>query len=114
MVPTSLCERQAINMLMEKLFGASALLTTRQVATREGLSVRQVQTLCNQGNVMYARKIAGIWMIAEGYFFAITPKVGKTKGMPIIVAERRPRGRPKGSSNKKPYPKGVKRPRKKV
>ena len=99
-------------MLMNKLFGNSALLTARQVAEREGLSVRQVQTLCNQGNVLHARKIAGRWMIGEGYFFAVTPDKGKLKGIPVIVAERRPRGRPKGSPNKKPYPKGVKRPRK--
>lgn len=98
-------------MLMNKLYGDSALLTTRQVAQRENLSVRQIQTMCLQGNVMYVRKIAGRWMISEGYYFAETPKTGKTKGIPMIVAERRRRGRPKGSPNKKPYPKGVKRPR---
>lgn len=100
-------------MQMNKLYGNLALLTTRQVAEREKLSTRQVQTLCEQGSVMYAKKISGRWLIAEGYFFTEIPKFGKTKGIPMIVADRRKRGRPKGSPNKKPYPKGVKRPRKK-
>lgn len=100
-------------MLMNKLYGNMALLTPHQVAEREKISVRQVQMLCNQGSVMYAKKISGRWVIAEGYFFIDTPKTGKTKGIPMIVAERRKRGRPKGSPNKKPYPRGVKRPRKK-
>lgn len=100
-------------MLMNKLYGNFALLTPRQVAEREQLSVRQVQTMCRQGNVMYAKKISCRWMISEGYMFTVTPKTGKTKGIPMIVPERRKRGRPKGSPNRKPYPKGVKRPRKK-
>lgn len=100
-------------MHMNKLYGNFALLTPRQVAERENLSVRQVQTMCRQGNVMYAKKISSRWFISEAYMFTVIPRIGKTKGIPMIVAERRKRGRPKGSPNKKPYPKGVKRPRNK-
>lgn len=101
-------------MLMDKMFGESALMTTRQVAEKEGLTMRHVQLLCTQGHIIPARKIGHTWMIGKGYFFAITPKHGRTKGLPLIVAERRGRGRPKGSRNKKAYPRGVKRPRKVV
>lgn len=99
-------------MHMNQLFGESALMTTRQVAEKEGLTMRHVQLLCVQGHIIPARKIGHAWMIGRGYFFAVTLRSGKTKGTPLIVAERRGRGRPKGSRNKKAYPKGVKRPRK--
>lgn len=98
---------------MSALHGSSAVLTTLQVAALEKLTVRQVQFMCRTGTLDPVRKFGRYWLIGEGYFYSKpAPWVAPNGLNTIIIPDRRKPGRPKGAKNKKPYPKGVKRPRK--
>lgn len=72
--------------------------TAAQVAQQLGLSKWTVCKLCRAGTIWPAYLHAGSWHIPRGYVY--------------MADDRKPGGRPPGSKNKKPYPKGVKRPRK--
>jgi hypothetical protein len=101
--------------MLEKLYGASAFISTREVAQRTGLGLRLVQYLCQHGYITPTRKVGGTWMIQEGYWMAVKVSDGKIERksrITDIFAVKRGRGRPKGSKNKRKYPRGVKRPRK--
>jgi hypothetical protein len=75
------------------------LMTTRQVAEKNGVTVGTVSRWCREGAIFPIILINGIWMIEPFH------RVNKNKGK--VGA-----GRPPGSRNRRPYPKGVKRPRK--
>lgn len=88
------------------------LLSTHDVAAREGVSAVQVATWCRQGQIFPAQSMLGRWLISRGYIL-----VPRAMGRPVEKKINRKkkverRGRPLGSKNKKPYPVGVKRPRK--
>ena len=88
------------------------LLSTTEVAAREGVSAVQVAAWCRQGQIMPVQRMNGRWLILRNYLLVPRvmgcPPVGKIKcGKPLLA-----RGRPPGSKNRKPYPVGVKRPRK--
>jgi hypothetical protein len=79
-------------------------LTIREVAILEGVTQRKIRDLCRANKIYPAQVIGGRWRIGAGYLFSLGP-AGSMKEV------RRKRGRPPGAKNKRPYPKGVKRPR---
>lgn len=72
------------------------MLTVQQVADQMGVSYGAVSFWCRNGMIFPMTKIGRTYLIEPGFRF--------------ISGGRR--GRPIGSKNKKPYPVGVKRPRK--
>jgi hypothetical protein len=87
----------------------SAYLTCAQVAEREGLSRQAIARLCRLDAIFPVMKHGRAWLIDRGYAIA-------AHGQPTLALKlkgQRGRGRPKGVKNSRPYPKGVKRPRKK-
>lgn len=91
----------------------SVYLTCADVAEKEGLSRQAVARMCRLEILFPAMKHGNAWLIDPTYSIAM---VGGTPGRPRNPDPRfkHPRrGRPKGVKNSKPYPKGVKRPRKK-
>jgi len=78
-------------------------LTIREVAILEGLPERRIRDLCRANKIYPVQVIGGRWRIGAGYLFLL--------GTGSMKETRRKRGRPPGSKNKQPYPKGVKRPR---
>lgn len=72
------------------------VLTTAEVAKIEGVSVAQVAYWCKNDQIFQCQRVGRNWVIHYNY---------------IRTAQRMP-GRVKGAKNLKPYPIGVKRPRK--
>lgn len=92
----------------------SAYLTCAQVAEREGLSRQGVARLCRMDAIFPVMKHGRTWLIDRGYVLAATAgQAGRPGTQKQVIKGQRGRGRPKGVKNSKPYPKGVKRPRKK-
>lgn len=107
------------------------LLTTTEVAAREGMNRIEVARYCRNGWIYPAEQVGRYWFIAANYiktdFGRTPPRPSLDRGRPPnIIAALYPiigsevaanlypkRGKPFGAKNRKPYPKGVKRPRKK-
>jgi len=86
----------------------SAYLTTSEVAQRENLTTYQVATFCRMGFIFPIMKHNRSWLIGREYAFVANIALPRRKQISIGQL-----GRPKGSRNVRPYPKGVKRPRRK-
>lgn len=87
------------------------LLSTADVAAREGVSAVQVATWCRQGQIFPVQSMHGRWLIPRAYILVPRP-LGRPPEKKINRKKKATlRGRPPGSKNKKPYPVGVKRPR---
>lgn len=91
----------------------SAYLTCAQVAEREGLSRQSIARLCRMDAIFPVMKHGRTWLIDRGYVISATAGTPGRPGLTLKVNGQRGRGRPKGVKNSRPYPKGVKRPRKK-
>ena len=92
----------------------SAYLTCTQVAERVGVSRQAIARLCRMAAIYPIMKHGNIWLIAPSYVIAASAGIaGRPREKPIRMQYAKP-GRPKGVKNKKPYPKGVKRPRKRI
>ena len=91
----------------------SAYLTCAQVAEREGLSRQSVARLCRMNAIFPVMKHGNAWLIDRGYVVSATAGTAGRPTLAVKVKSTRGRGRPKGVKNSRPYPKGVKRPRKK-
>lgn len=76
--------------------GLRHLLTTNEVSEKLGVSRHTVAHWCREGFIFPAISYHGYWLIEPGF---------------QLVAVK-PIGRPPGARNRKPYPRGVKRPRK--
>lgn len=88
------------------------MLTPAEVAEREGVTKQAVTRWCRAGEIFPIEKVSGRWVISAGYICCrVVPRKEGDPPRPTMFIN--PFGRPKGSKNKKPYPKGVKRPRKK-
>lgn len=74
----------------------AVVYSTREMAARWGVTTVQVAYWCRAGLVVGCQRLNRQWVMLPTAFL-ITPP---------------PLGRPPGAKNKKPYPKGVKRPRK--
>jgi excisionase family DNA binding protein len=73
------------------------LINTSEAAEILGVTPQTITSLCRSGMIDTAFFVGGRWLIYWSDFLgANIPKIG----------------RPAGSRNRKPYPKGVKRPRK--
>jgi hypothetical protein len=81
--------------------GFRHLMTTIEVAKKMGVSRGSVAHWCREGSIFPAFRVNGQWMIEPGFQILAT----KAKSR---------RGRPMGARNRKPYPLGVKRPRKQI
>lgn len=96
------------------MFRRSIFLSTAQVAEREGVTVQTVTHWCRLGVIFPISKHGNVWLIDNsglGYVVArSTDKGGRPRLTPLRVKGKP--GRPPGSKNRRPYPKGVKRPRK--
>lgn len=92
----------------------SAYLTCAQVAEREGLSRQSVARLCRLNAIFPVMKHGNSWLIDRGYVISATAGLHGRPRDPDSKKKHPRRGRPKGVKNSKPYPKGVKRPRKTV
>lgn len=92
------------------------LLSTREVAERLKVDVNTVTQWCRLGAIWPAMRLAGGWAIDPCYIvMPLKPHVagpGRPRIHPVQPPSGRGRGRPPGAKNLKPYPKGVKRPRK--
>ena len=77
-------------------FAVTRPITVEQVAEREGISEWVVRKLLRQGRLIPSKWDNELerWLISDRYMI-----------VPISM------GRPPGAKNKRPYPKGVKRPR---
>ena len=84
-------------------------LTCHEVAKRHGTSRQQIARMCREGSIFPVLHDGARWLISNTYVIANT--VGKHGRPTVDKLPKRPRGRPPGAKNKKPYPKGVKRPR---
>jgi hypothetical protein len=92
-------------------FRRSIFLSTRDVSKREGVAVQTVSHWCRLGVIWPIHKHGSVWLIADPYTLArSTDKGGRQRLTPLRVKGKP--GRPPGSKNRRPYPKGVKRPRK--
>lgn len=92
-------------------FRRSIFLSTAQVAEREGVTVQTVSHWCRLGVIWPVIKHGNVWLVDNLYSLArSTDKGGRPRLTPLRVKGKP--GRPLGSKNKRPYPKGVKRPRK--
>lgn len=83
-----------------------AFLTTREVAALEGVTLLNVSHWCRTGMIYPAQIVGGRWRISPDYI-VIPGARGK-----VYPGAKRGKGRPLGAKNKRPYPTGVKRPRK--
>ena len=90
----------------------STYLTCAQVAEREGLTRQSIARLCRMEAIFPVMKHGHTWLIDRGYVIAATAGTSGRPTLAVTTKNRRGRGRPKGVKNRKPYPKGVKRPRK--
>jgi len=91
-------------------------LTIDEVAEIEKCTPQTVRRWCRMGSVWPTRRVGTNWLIGLGYAVALpsSSRVIASRRPPRKAAVKQPRrGRPKGAKNKRPYPKGVKRPRKK-
>ena len=88
------------------------MLSTSDVARREGVRTALVTAWCRNGGIWPAQKVGSHWLISHAYVTTRNTKIGRPRTRPEKVPSGLPPGRPKGSKNKRPYPKGVKRPRK--
>jgi hypothetical protein len=86
-------------------------LTVDEVARREGVSGRMVRYWCESGALLTAAKIENEWVINPNYFVKVDRR--HLEPLPRERVPGRPRGRPLGVKNSRPYPEGVKRPRRK-
>ena len=90
------------------------LLSTREVAEREGVAVAKVTYWCRTGQLWPVVRLSASWGIDPLYM--ASPQLGQP-GRPRSARPKKPatrgRGRPPGVKNSRPYPLGVKRPRKK-
>lgn len=88
------------------------VLTTTDVAARENVPKATVAQWCRDGLIEPVQKVGQVWLIGSAYI----PYVGANRPRPVPKSAYkptgRPVGRPAGSKNRKPYPRGVKRPRK--
>lgn len=91
-------------------------LTATQVALREGLSRQGVARLCRVGGIFPVMKDdRDHWLIHVTYAITITAGCGgRPAKYPPPPPKHPRRGRPLGVKNSRPYPRGVKRPRRKV
>ncbi|CAB4154755.1 hypothetical protein UFOVP653_26 [uncultured Caudovirales phage] len=83
-----------------------AFLTTREVAALEGVTALDVSHWCREDLIFPVQSVGGRWRIAPDYI-VVPGARGK-----VYADQKRGRGRPLGAKNKRPYPLGVKRPRK--
>ena len=93
--------------MKKKLFAPPVIggfLTTKDVALFEGVKPIEVSAWCRDDLIFPVQLIGGRWRIDPNY--TVVP--GALKPPPGM---RRGKGRPRGSRNKRPYPRGVKRPR---
>ena len=92
----------------------TVMLSTREVAEREGVSISQVRSWCRKGAIWPVMRLGATWLI-EPLYVAAPPNLqpGRPRSALPKVPSERGRGRPKGVKNSRPYPKGVKRPRRK-
>lgn len=84
------------------------ILTPTDLATEYGVTPQTVTAWCRNGLVDGAQFIGGQWAIPwSPLLMASLPRVRSKKpdGTLSEPAPKRGRGRPKGSKNKKPYPK---------
>lgn len=81
--------------------------TVREVADQLGLRVAVVRRLCQMGFIYPSSKIGNLWTIDKTFTILVPPGYH----VPQLNLER---GRPPGAKNVKPYPAGVKRPRRKA
>ena len=91
----------------------SAYLTCAQVAARHGVTRQSIARLCRLDAIYPIMKVGRTWLIAHDYVIAVSVGRRGQPGAVIVKSKHARRGRPKGSKNSRPYPKGVKRPRKK-
>ncbi len=75
------------------------LMTTDDVAAKMGVGRAAVAYWCRKGLIFPIVKIGTTWLIEPGF---------------CLMKTATRSGRKKGSRNKKPYPIGVKRPRRRV
>ncbi len=92
------------------------LMTPKQIAELLGITQQTVTGWCRSGQLEDAEYVNGRWVIRWSYLIMsslleVKSKLSTTGDVVPVVGRRRP-GRPLGSKNKRPYPKGVKRPRK--
>lgn len=89
-------------------------MTPKQLADRLEITPQCVTMWCRAGYLGNdARLVEGRWMILDTPFLALPARPrGKDGKLPPPRTHKR--GRPPGAPNKKPYPKGVKKPRKKL
>lgn len=80
-----------------------AFLSIAEVAKIEGVSEQRIRRLCRRNMIYPIQVVDGRWRIGVGYVFVLGPHG--------TVSNFSRRGRPPGAKNKRPYPKGVKRPR---
>jgi len=92
----------------------STYLTCAQVAEREGLTRQSIARLCRMDAIFPVMKHGQTWLIDRGYVLSATAGMAGRPGLGSLKVKHSRRGRPKGVKNSKPYPKGVKRPRKHV
>ena len=59
-------------------------ITTKEAAELWGIKIRQVQSLCEKGQISNASRLGSIWVIPKG-----TPKPidGRTKQAKLVKAE---------------------------
>lgn len=91
------------------------LLTPEQLADMRGVSPQTVTSWCRAGLIDGANLINGHWIIQWSPLMAASLPMERSRGKDGTLeppTPKRGRGRPKGARNKKPYPKGVRRPRK--
>lgn len=90
------------------------LLSTRDVAERHGVTCGAVARWCRIGAIWPVIRLTGGWAIEPIYYLDLPDgRPGRPRIHPPKVPSGRGPGRPKGSKNRKPYPKGVKRVHKK-
>lgn len=94
------------------------LMSPKELADLLGVTPQCVTAWCRAGYMDGdAHMVNGRWVIRWSDLLCTSlPVVGnklRTNGKVEQIVGRRGRGRPPGSRNKQPYPKGVKRPKKK-
>lgn len=81
-------------------------LSPKDVAKHHNVSVQTVRDWCRSGFIMPAVQVGRYWAIQPNYIIAVSEEHW------IAGVKFAKTGRQKGARNLKPYPKGVKRPRK--
>ncbi len=87
-------------------------LTPEEVAQLEKCTPTTIRRWCREDFIWPCRMERGRWLIGGAYAVSLDTLRVRLANKPPKVKHAAP-GRPKGSKNKNPYPKGVKRPRKK-